>query len=900
MTRPVISSFTATHPRLLFKASDKTLLQARATAPKFWADWFSNKMFDYAFNNRSASASSLLGTPGAIKSAVHQKCLTFATVGYLTDAFSTDIKAQAITLAKYLAQTWATPVISEGTQEDREVLLGMAFVFDILFQDISAADRKIIGDGIIAQCDLMSLSYGELMDGHSGGDQACQLIGALALVGESGAGYDYTTGGSNATTRLNEALDFWFGQNAGDQARFDYDRYFGADGGSGKGVWYQNLGYWYTSLFSRCYHNAVASSTLDGDDYTLYTNESWWGKVGEWFLNAHARGDLEYFKIGDTARVSSPLFHEYSRVSLAHLMTHGGAWRGNICWLYRILNALETGSAYTKTLDFLLCDPDDPANISTPPATNAVATSRLFAPPGSYFYRSSWDIAGEDNCIVNIHAPEYYYLGHQDLDVGSIQINVGKDMVLCNTGTHSSSDAKAKYGGSHCNEWQRQSLSKSGIVLVDDEAGVVAATPVEDSTPHTNKNEAGTHTTYNHGEGGQLHKKYVMATGTSTAATSNTITLASASSAINNAYIEAYIYITSGPGAGQSKRITGYVGSTKVATVASNWSTNPTASGYKITSIDPISTTNMTSHLGGLAWKRTTSVAGDVTKGIQLLKSTALYDYLAWDSRYAYLRQYPDLGGSSERVRMAQNKIIVIKAGVEHKWPILFRVARYQSRLASMKKKDPWHFWGNPVVGSFGTTGAFYADGYYADTISSGGRCWIAYHNFAGYSTEQIGDSAASFTGTSLADAKFRKFEGGSSSGANYPPANTPGARHLNDIGRFRLSVKPIAQNVEDSFVCLIMPMAHTDSPPSYTLSDDIDWWIVTFPATQHVYKIHKLTSSVIGPDDGVDTAPPSAPTNVAATNPLSQTVVVSWTGDSNDTSMNNGGKYRVSYRVKV
>lgn len=70
--------------------------------------------------------------------------------------------------------------------------------------------------------------------------------------------------------------------------------------------------------------------------------------------------------------------------------------------------------------------------------------------------------------------------------------------------------------------------------------------------------------------------------GTAAAGGSTTITLANPTasqigtlSVEDQFYTNSYIRIVSGTGAGQERRITGYVGSTKVATVARAWGTNP-------------------------------------------------------------------------------------------------------------------------------------------------------------------------------------------------------------------------------------------------------------------------------------------------------------------------------------
>lgn len=67
----------------------------------------------------------------------------------------------------------------------------------------------------------------------------------------------------------------------------------------------------------------------------------------------------------------------------------------------------------------------------------------------------------------------------------------------------------------------------------------------------------------------------VVRSGTAQAGAASTITLDTGASAINSFYNNTIIHIVTGTGAGQSRRVSGYVGATKVATVANNWQTNP-------------------------------------------------------------------------------------------------------------------------------------------------------------------------------------------------------------------------------------------------------------------------------------------------------------------------------------
>jgi hypothetical protein len=64
-------------------------------------------------------------------------------------------------------------------------------------------------------------------------------------------------------------------------------------------------------------------------------------------------------------------------------------------------------------------------------------------------------------------------------------------------------------------------------------------------------------------------------TGTAQAGAAGTITLDAGAVAITGFYVNWYVKTTGGTGSGQTRRITAYNGSTKVATVDSNWTTNP-------------------------------------------------------------------------------------------------------------------------------------------------------------------------------------------------------------------------------------------------------------------------------------------------------------------------------------
>jgi hypothetical protein len=89
------------------------------------------------------------------------------------------------------------------------------------------------------------------------------------------------------------------------------------------------------------------------------------------------------------------------------------------------------------------------------------------------------------------------------------------------------------------------------------------------------------------GSYGQWAQSGVLASGTASAGSATTITLAGAS-AVNDFYTNtAMVVITGGTGAGQARAISGYVGATKVATVAT-WATTPdNTSKFVVVSLAP-------------------------------------------------------------------------------------------------------------------------------------------------------------------------------------------------------------------------------------------------------------------------------------------------------------------------
>lgn len=97
------------------------------------------------------------------------------------------------------------------------------------------------------------------------------------------------------------------------------------------------------------------------------------------------------------------------------------------------------------------------------------------------------------------------------------------------------------------------------------------------------------------------HQADISDHGLAQGGTSSTITLAATASATDDLYVGEHVYLSTSNGAGQTRLITDYDGTTKVATVSPDWVVNPTSSSvYKIIPF-------------GLVTANVTQVSGDAT-----------------------------------------------------------------------------------------------------------------------------------------------------------------------------------------------------------------------------------------------------------------------------------------------
>ena len=121
---------------------------------------------------------------------------------------------------------------------------------------------------------------------------------------------------------------------------------------------------------------------------------------------------------------------------------------------------------------------------------------------------------------------------------------------------------------------------------------------------------------------------YKSNTGTAQTGTTNTITLEAGADANDDYYNGLTVYITQGTGINQFKTITGYDGTSKVATVDSDWAAGQTPNNTSVYIVSPAVTITKdasTSAAGAVA--RVSSVVGGVIKKIAMISAGTGYRF---------------------------------------------------------------------------------------------------------------------------------------------------------------------------------------------------------------------------------------------------------------------------------
>lgn len=449
MTVPSYTVYS-NHPRLFFRDTDKATLQTRIANASGWKDTWDNVIIPAANTYKAKTPAQNVGLYLA-----DLRLSVLAIAGYMTETGrpAGGYKDAAILGAVYLAG------LADDVQPTNKRNRGMALatVFDICFDEMTTTEKNTVAAEMIQQADRMTYKTQEYMDGLSGNDQMVQA--ALAL-----AGYGY--GSFGWSTRLLEAMNYFYGPDSYG-GRLETERYFDADGGELKGGWYLYMGFWATLFFMQCATNAT--------DLDLWTSESSWAsKTWEWLIWVGNVGGASVDKEaqGDNAVLTNPIFQLQQRWAWALLAGHyptpdsteGGE---HVRWLYDQWDALDTPYAENLILDVLFMDTATVTATAPVSAATAPATSRLFDPPGVYYYRGAasgedpWDY--DESVVVRISGRKWYDVGHRHLDSGSMMLRFKGDRLLLAPG-----GVYDAYGSfHHLNAYQRSWLQSLVPLVVD-------------------------------------------------------------------------------------------------------------------------------------------------------------------------------------------------------------------------------------------------------------------------------------------------------------------------------------------------------------------------------------------------------------------------------------------------
>lgn len=158
---------------------------------------------------------------------------------------------------------------------------------------------------------------------------------------------------------------------------------------------------------------------------------------------------------------------------------------------------------------------------------------------------------------------------------------------------------------------------------------------------------------------GNLYFQASLCAATAQAAGVNTITLSSASSSDNDAYNGKIIRIIAGVGSGQSRTITDYDGSTKVATVNSNWATQPNdQSTYSLDGVDYVFDTS-----GFTSTNRNCSTSADLRKFVSNIYYIRNFAVTPGDGIPTLMRSQFGLSGSPAALK--QQDAVALIEGIE-------------------------------------------------------------------------------------------------------------------------------------------------------------------------------------------------------------------------------------------
>jgi hypothetical protein len=439
------------HPRLLFRESDRVNLTARTNATGGWKTQWDAQCAGFVNQYRALPVQNLIVGTGTTTSSANNaigKLAAMAFWGWIEESGrpSGGAKDWAIRAALWACNNYAGGVESSL----REILMGLALVYDFLYADMTSAERTTIAGEIMQRAIAFNdgISQTDQIDGHTGINVTCSLLGLLAIHGNS----FYQ---DEIPTALNTTLEFLLGVDA-QSGRLNYPQLCLTDGHSEKGHWYIYPSFW-TELFTLW--SMSTATTWDG--WTAHS--AWVTKIWEELL-WHSKGGTapDLMGMGDMNR-SSSVFQREMHWGIAMLAQRNASTEAGrmLQWLFAQWDALDpTVWGPARVFDVILLDRAAITELDPKDASPAVSTSRLFSPPGVYYGRKAkrgssvpdWD--PDEVATVRVSARSRYYSGHAHLDAGSMALSVRGDMV-CLTPSGKYFTGQPSWFNGYCRTWMQ-------------------------------------------------------------------------------------------------------------------------------------------------------------------------------------------------------------------------------------------------------------------------------------------------------------------------------------------------------------------------------------------------------------------------------------------------------------
>ena len=438
-----VPSFTyyGNHPRIWFRDTDKATLQARVANALGWKSIWDSIYVPYANSvaNNSASWWQSQSSPDG-------SLMALATAGYLEeDSGLLDDAAQAT--------VWLSEISPSSSSRRRNYMGALATGYDICIDRFTSSQKSAIESRMKSEGDKLGRGVpSELMTGHSGLDQACRMLSLVAMKGET----------SGVDSRLTQSLEFWFGNGrspdesggTGD-GRISQMRYMTGgnppvadafQGGSELGSHYtfRNVWWEFSWLFEALRNGTSYNPWQDAANLSF-------AKIWRWLFWSHRGGaDRHWESHGDTTRITAPRFNDHYRWAFGHLSArYTGTQMGHsqapaICrWMYERMDAVQSDSGKTYAWDPVIFDKAALTPVAPKDASPALESYRMFAPPGTFYFRQAaaaandWDF--ELSSHVRINAKRWYFLEHNHLDSGAIAIShKGDPLLLASAGRYDS------------------------------------------------------------------------------------------------------------------------------------------------------------------------------------------------------------------------------------------------------------------------------------------------------------------------------------------------------------------------------------------------------------------------------------------------------------------------------